>query len=414
MKTKIVSALLAAVFVITLAAPVFAGIDYSAEYELAGRIDFKRQAGHLCNTGAEQKQTITGDGEISKTSNIVMNSGRLTVDDTNDFVSGETSLTVTSVIKLCAPPKYEANELDLLFDHLLDLPYDGPNPEDYEMVMNKLWSTWRDFFTQGSSQDDIDLELVNTALADIKTLIIYFENERAQFEDIIENPDQYYDDLSEADREAIRQVYREVLEAIDQLLEYFRLLHTAIETHFFSVSGAQVVVDPWVIYSASDQPYIYGRDGFEGMNYDMVGSFGNWDPVSQQIWAAQVSADPGFSGSLHQDFEAAYGSYSTGGQLHRGDDDWDGVAEDAWGWANADFSDIVTGGNYAGNYFNIDQLARTSRGTVRRFIDISSPFSHAYLHEDMSIVGASEIEEAFSMNNIQPGSDMISQWWDLF
>ncbi len=413
MKTKAVSVLLAAVFVITLTTPVFAGVDYSAVYEIDGTVDLKRQAGHLCNTGAEQKQAITGDGEISKTSNIAMVPGKISVEDVNDFVAGESNLTVTSVIKLCAPPKYEANELDLLFELLLDLPYNGPNPEDYEMIMNELWSTWREFFFQGSNQGDVNPELVNHALTDIKTLIIDLENERARIEDIVENPDQHYVDLSPEDREAIRQAYREVLEACDRVLEYFRSLHAAIEAHF-PVPGAQVVVDPRVIYSASDQPYIYGRDGFEGMNYDMIGSFDNWDPVSKQIWAVQVSADPGFSGSLHQDFEAAYGPYSAGRQLNRGDDNWNGVADDAWGWASTDLKDVVVGDDYVGNYFNIGQLARTSMGTVQRFIDISSPFSHAYLHEDMSIVGASEIEEAFSMNNIQPGSDMISQWWDLF
>lgn len=410
MKTKAVSVLLAAVFVITLTAPVFAGVDYSAVYEIDGTVDLKRQAGHLCNTGAEQKQVITGDGEISKTSNIVMVPGKITVEDVNDFVAGETNLTVTSVIELCAPPKYEANELDILFD----LPYDGPNPEEYEMVINELSSTWREFFAPGSSQYDTKLELVNAALADINTLIIDFENRRASVEDIIENPDQYYDDLSPEDREIIRQLFREVLEAYDQLLEYFRALHAAIKANFFSASGAQVVVDPRAIYSASDQPYIYGPDGFEGMNYDMADSYSYWNPVSKQIWAVQVSADPGFSGSLHQDFEAAYGPYSAGGQLRTGNDDWDGVADDAWGWASADFSDIVTGDNYAGNYFNIDQLTRTPMGTVQRFIDISSPWSHGYLYEDMSVVGASEIEEAFSMDNIAPGSDLISQWWDLF
>ncbi len=78
-RIKIDSALLAVLLVMSLAAPGFARIDYFVRYELDGTVDFKSQAGHYCNTGAEQKQTITGDGEISKTSTIVMIPGRLTV-----------------------------------------------------------------------------------------------------------------------------------------------------------------------------------------------------------------------------------------------------------------------------------------------------------------------------------------------
>ena len=106
MKKTIVAVALVAVFVMALAVPAFAQMTHSVVYELDGTIDFKKQAGHLCNTGAEHKQTISGSGELFKESAIVMVPGRITMEDTNDFVAGETNLAVISVIELCAPPKY--------------------------------------------------------------------------------------------------------------------------------------------------------------------------------------------------------------------------------------------------------------------------------------------------------------------
>jgi hypothetical protein len=49
------------------------------------------------------------------------------------------------------------------------------------------------------------------------------------------------------------------------------------------------------------------EDGWFGVNVDE--DLAIFDAVSKQIWAVQVSADPGFSGNLHQQFEAAYGPY---------------------------------------------------------------------------------------------------------
>ena len=143
------------------------------------------------------------------------------------------------------------------------------------------------------------------------------------------------------------------------------------------------------------------------------------EALTDQIWAVQVEADPGFSGNLHQGFEAAYGPF--GGWI---DDPEGEVPGNVDGYAGDDFwyfqpdedgvVGVTAGDDYVGNYFNIDQMARTSQGTVRRYIDISSPWSHAYLYEDMVVVGMAEIVEGFAMDNISPGEAAVPEWWELF
>ncbi len=293
MKRSIVAVTLAVVFVMALAAPAFA-MTHTATYEMDGTIDFKKQAGHACNTGAEYKQTIVGDGEMSKEQSIAMIPGRLTVDDANDYVAGETGLTVTSVIELCAPPKYTYEDAD----------------------------------------------------------------------------------------------------------------------------GNEAVVHPTAMHNTVDQPYQYGFDFpnnayvWAGENYDMQDTYDDWEAVSNQIWAVQVAADPGYSGNLYQDFEAAYGPYDGQTAANLADEDW-APDDNRWGWEDDDWGTLV-GDDYVGNYFNIDQHARTSMGEVKRYIDISSPITHAYLMEDMSVVGKSDIDEAFEMTNIAPGDEVPGLWWDLF
>ncbi len=44
-----------------------------------------------------------------------------------------------------------------------------------------------------------------------------------------------------------------------------------------------------------------------------------------------------------------------------------------------------------------EQQAGTSQGTVKRYADISSPWSGAYLYENMRVVGSAEINETFTM-----------------
>lgn len=109
------------------------------------------------------------------------------------------------------------------------------------------------------------------------------------------------------------------------------------------------------------------------------------EPLTDQVWAVSVSADPGESGSLGMGFEAAYGPY-----------------------ANVDDDD------YVGDYFNIEQQTYVSSGETKRYIDISSPVSHAYVSENSTVIGMAAVQETFSMENYKAGLDWAGSWWYLF
>lgn len=140
------------------------------------------------------------------------------------------------------------------------------------------------------------------------------------------------------------------------------------------------------------------------------------EDLTDQIWAVQVEADPGETGSLSQDFEAAYGPFKDDDYyIGSGDDAWWFVDED--GEHTTDYDDVTgvdKGDYYVGNYFNINQFAATSAGTTKRYINISSPWSGAYLHEDMSVEGAAEIIDSFDMLNLEPGAATVPDFWELF
>jgi len=294
---KTVAVVVAITFVLAFATPVFAqDMTHSTEYKMDGSIDLEKQVGHLCNTGAEMKQVIEGEGEMTKVMDTSQVAGVLTVTDDQDWVTAEDAvrnLTVTSAIELCAPPK---------------TVYGG----------------------EDDTHEDVKIPIEALYFAD--------------------NPG-------------------------DEVLEN--------------------VFDP---------------DEFS--------------ELTDQIWAVQVEADPGFSGGLAQDFEAAYGPWAQHhGQEALGVEADEDTASDHWwfvdedGDPSRDEEDIVgtaAGDDYVGNYFNIDQFARTSQGTTQRYIDISSPWSGAYLYEDMTVVGTTEIDESFAMDNLEPGAEAVPDWWDLF
>lgn len=108
----------------------------------------------------------------------------------------------------------------------------------------------------------------------------------------------------------------------------------------------------------------------------------NFEPVSDQVWAVSVSADPGHEGALNQSFEAAYKLDQETGEMI--------------------------------NYFNIEQRAYTSSGETRRYISISSPESHGYVMEDMTVTGMADIRESFLMDNMLNDVTVELDWFDLF
>jgi len=150
----------------------------------------------------------------------------------------------------------------------------------------------------------------------------------------------------------------------------------------------------------------------DGTNFDDP----EFDALTQQIWAVQVSADPGFSGRVDTNFTAASGPYGGLDDEAAEAEDAD-FADDEFGWYRDDSDEpwsLWVGEDFVGQYFMIDQFARTSQGTTKRYIDISSPFSHAFLHEDMTVVGRAEVRESFEMMNIAEGSEASVDWWNLF
>ncbi len=153
--------------------------------------------------------------------------------------------------------------------------------------------------------------------------------------------------------------------------------------------------------------------------FSVDGAQYNSEPLTEQIWAVQVEAEPGESGSVSQGFEATSGSYDADvkdGNSEEVKEDSFGlnVDEDEDGDEDGDGeTEVVKGDQYVGESFEMDQKAGTSEGTTKRHIDISSPWTGAYLHEDMKIEGEAEIKESFSMENMKPGIKVDTDWHDL-
>ncbi len=145
--------------------------------------------------------------------------------------------------------------------------------------------------------------------------------------------------------------------------------------------------------------------------FSVDGVQNNSEPLTEQVWAVQIEAESGESGNVSQGFEATSGSYDA--DVKEGNSEE--VKEDSFR-VNVDGdgeAEVVKGDQYVGESFEMDQKAGTSGGTTKRHIDISSPHSGAYLHEDMKVEGEAEIKESFSMENIKPGSKVDTDWHDL-
>jgi hypothetical protein len=132
---------------------------------------------------------------------------------------------------------------------------------------------------------------------------------------------------------------------------------------------------------------------------------------------------------LSQDFTAAYGPYY-GGLVHQAYIDPD-ILDTYFGYLQ--IKDIplagdmdnwwllyenrgllpVLGDQYVGNYFTIEQFLRNEKGVSKRYIDISSPWNHGYLFENMTVTGKAEVRETYEMLNLPAGSGVNVDWWLL-
>jgi signal peptidase I len=134
--------------------------------------------------------------------------------------------------------------------------------------------------------------------------------------------------------------------------------------------------------------------------------------LTSQTWGAAVATDRGESGSYHADFKTAYGPgpYEEDlSDIRKYSDDY------RWWFDDGKKSGIDRGDYYVGNYFNIEQYAYTSGGELRRFIDMSSPFSTTLLKESMDIEGMAKTQEAYLLDNLEPGPKAIQLvWWEIY
>jgi len=141
-------------------------------------------------------------------------------------------------------------------------------------------------------------------------------------------------------------------------------------------------------------------------------------PLTEQIWAVNISTEPNYTGSLHMGFDAAYGPYAgaffwpfDGGRFV-----YLPAVRNEWRFVDSpdlEGSNVEWGPDYVGDYFTIQQYAKNTYGITRRYIDISSPWSHGYLSEGLMVVGSAEIREALSLRNIVPAAKALS-WLTLF
>lgn len=361
---KALAIALVVVFVLAFSVPAFAqSMSHTVKEEYVDAvIDIERQAGHLCNTGAELKYSVKGSAsEFMAERAISQVKGKITVSQDNaGWIAGATPLTVTSVIELCAPAKYE---------------YDA--------------SRWAYNPVQGWNSASLGSGVVPPPHG----------------YDVFDWSSKYFLDGGPA------------------TLDYDGIPYGSLAAALRA--GLGLTLDQWLQLTPAQRTALLEAAGLLGWGYTFV----ELTALTDQIWAVQVQSDPGFSGNLEQQWEAAYGDYEgwkSDGPLFPGNGTyWSplflehedvGTHKSAFGFRldDDDYVVVKLGGDYVGNYFNMQQHARTSQGTLKRYIDISSPWSGAYVSENTTVTGKAEVHETFAMGNLGPGADIATDWWELF
>lgn len=147
---------------------------------------------------------------------------------------------------------------------------------------------------------------------------------------------------------------------------------------------------------------------------------------TDQLWATSITTDPGNMGGFHQEFFAAYGPgpYE---KLYGAEDEWGKTIyyEPEYMWEYREGVSYLDrdhktkgykrGDYYVGNYFNIEQYAYTTSGSMRRYISMSSPFENTMLEQELNVIGSAEVREAFDLHNLKGGPKAITlAWYELF
>lgn len=104
-RLSLLTVLFSFIFVFTFSLTVFARIEHNVIYSLDGKIQIERHIG-LSKIDTAQAVKIEGDGELERSSSILLKEREVNVEETNNFTTAESALenlTVTSIIKLCSP-----------------------------------------------------------------------------------------------------------------------------------------------------------------------------------------------------------------------------------------------------------------------------------------------------------------------
>lgn len=294
---KIISAILLALFLLSITVPVIAQTDekfsHTIYYEIGGRIAISRQLGYPRTTGAVKRQTIHGFGDVKKAETVKIAPNIMTVDETLDWTVAAGALgnlSVVTTINLCSRPMSVVAEVYAIDD-------------DSELKVGDVINTYH-----------------------------------------------------------------------------------------------PLVVDGTIRVS----------------------------PVSAQVWATALTTNPGFAGGLHQEFFAAYGPgpyEAKFGALDPLNRVFFYDEEYMWEWrAGVHHLDrdhrtrgYERGDYYVGNYFNIEQYAYTTEGTLRRYVSMSNPFENTFVEEELAVEGRASVRDAFAQHNLKGGPKAITlAWYELF
>jgi len=344
--------------------------SYSVYYDIGGYIEIEREIGEKCFSGAFMTQNIKGYGEITKTETINIAPYIMAIDQKMDWTvppGAIEGLVVTTVIELCARPMSAATA-----NYLPITAETGIYLDPRSIVLQPPY-----FF----SEDD----------------------------------------------------YKRVQEILGFVTEEGARLPESFIIDIGAKSGQIISSD----FFAEDAIYaipVYELLGYEIMQGDIISPYNRLvvdgkvtvKGLTQQIWATEVMTNPGYIGSYHADFVAAYGpgpyeeegivtEAFVDGRLRRfiafieRDNRW-------WFDYGIDEVTIGRGEFYVGNYFNIEQYVNTTSGELRRITSMSDPLHNLFFEEEYSVVdGSAEVREAFSMQIIERGRrGERFDWWAIY
>jgi hypothetical protein len=145
-----------------------------------------------------------------------------------------------------------------------------------------------------------------------------------------------------------------------------------------------------------------------------------------QTWATALTTNPGFEGSYHSDFKAAYGPgpyEAKFGAIDKYGNTFYYDPEYMWEYRvgvhhlerDHKTKGYKRGDYYVGDYFNIEQYAYTSGGSLRRFISMSNPFENTFVETELAVDGRAAVRDAFAQHNLKGGPKAITlAWYELF